>query len=72
MHKTFKRNYYVVVDIRVKRESFKKMIILNLDICLCLYFIWGLTRETLLQDDKGKKMDALKVFSSAIGYLMIT
>lgn len=33
-------------------------------------FIWkGLTRKTLLEDDKGKRMEAIKVFSSAIGYL---
>lgn len=28
-----------------------------------------LTRETLIEDDKGKKMKAIKVFSSAVGYL---
>lgn len=28
-----------------------------------------MTRETLLEDDKGKRMEAMKVFSSAIGYL---
>lgn len=28
-----------------------------------------MTRETLLEDDKAKTMEAMKVFSSAIGYL---
>ena len=31
--------------------------------------IQGLTRESLIEDDKGKKMEAMKVFSAAIGYL---
>lgn len=34
-----------------------------------LNFLQGLTRETLLEDDKGKTMEAMKVFSSAVGYL---
>ena len=34
-----------------------------------LYFLQGLTRESLIEDDKGKKMEAMKVFSAAIGYL---
>lgn len=28
-----------------------------------------LTRETMIEDDKGKKMEAMKVFSSAIRFL---
>ena len=34
-----------------------------------MYFLQGLTRESLLEDDKGKKMEAMKVCSAAIGYL---
>ena len=34
-----------------------------------LYFLQGLTRESLIEDDKGKKMEAMKVLSAAIGYL---
>ncbi|XP_078325395.1 heat shock 70 kDa protein 12B-like [Crassostrea virginica] len=36
---------------------------------MMLYDKKGLTRETLIEDDKGKKMEAMKVFSAAIGYL---
>ncbi|XP_052674336.1 heat shock 70 kDa protein 12A-like [Crassostrea angulata] len=36
---------------------------------MMLYSKMGLTRKTLLEDDKGKRMEAMKVFSSAIGYL---
>ncbi|XP_052696765.1 heat shock 70 kDa protein 12B-like [Crassostrea angulata] len=36
---------------------------------MILYNKMKLTRETLLEDDKGKKMEAMKVFSSAIGFL---
>uniref|UniRef100_K1RRW5 Heat shock 70 kDa protein 12B n=1 Tax=Magallana gigas TaxID=29159 RepID=K1RRW5_MAGGI len=36
---------------------------------MILYNKKDLTRETLIEDDKGKKMKAIKVFSSAIGYL---
>lgn len=32
-------------------------------------FFQGLTRKTLLEDDKAKTMEAMKVFSSAVGYL---
>ena len=34
-----------------------------------LYFLQGLKRESLIEDDKGKKMEAMKVFSAAVGYL---
>eukprot|EP00105_Crassostrea_gigas_P004833 XP_011418178.1 PREDICTED: heat shock 70 kDa protein 12A [Crassostrea gigas] len=36
---------------------------------MMLYNKMGLTREALLEDEKGKKMEAMKVFSSVIGYL---
>ncbi|XP_052674624.1 heat shock 70 kDa protein 12A-like [Crassostrea angulata] len=36
---------------------------------MMLYNKMDLTRETLIEDDKGKKMEAIKVFSTAIGYL---
>ncbi|XP_078325401.1 heat shock 70 kDa protein 12A-like [Crassostrea virginica] len=36
---------------------------------MMLYDKKGLTRESLLEDDKGKKMEAMKVCSAAIGYL---
>lgn len=36
---------------------------------MMLYNKMGLTREALLEDEKGKKMKAMKVFSSVIGYL---
>nr|XP_022326103.1 heat shock 70 kDa protein 12A-like isoform X2 [Crassostrea virginica] len=36
---------------------------------MMLYDKKGLTRESLIEDDKGKKMEAMKVFSEAIGYL---
>ncbi|XP_078325404.1 heat shock 70 kDa protein 12A-like isoform X1 [Crassostrea virginica] len=36
---------------------------------MMLYDKTELKRETLIEDDKGKKMEAMKVFSAAIGYL---
>uniref|UniRef100_A0A8W8L658 Heat shock 70 kDa protein 12B n=1 Tax=Magallana gigas TaxID=29159 RepID=A0A8W8L658_MAGGI len=36
---------------------------------MMLYNKKDLTRETLIEDDKGKKIEAIKVFSSAIGYI---
>ena len=34
-----------------------------------MYVLQGLLRDTLIEDDKGKRMEAMKVFSAAIGYL---
>ena len=34
-----------------------------------MYVLQGLSRDTLIEDDKGKPMEAMKVFSAAIGYL---
>nr|XP_022323071.1 heat shock 70 kDa protein 12B-like isoform X4 [Crassostrea virginica] len=36
---------------------------------MMLYDKKGLSRESLIVDDKGKRMEAMKVFSAAIGYL---
>lgn len=38
-------------------------------IYLKIIILQGLTRLALLEDDKGKTMKAMKVFSSVIGYL---
>lgn len=54
----------MVVYIGIKTENPKL-----LKKCLAKLFVQGLTRETLLEDDKGKTMEAMKVFSSAVGYL---
>lgn len=35
----------------------------------CFFFLQDLTRETIIEDEKGKTMEALKVFTSSIGYL---
>lgn len=40
-----------------------------LKIYLTIIILQGLTREALLEDEKGKQMEAMKVFSSVIGYL---
>ena len=36
---------------------------------IMMYVLQGLLRDTLIEDDKGKRMEAMKVFSAAIGYL---
>lgn len=38
-------------------------------IYLKIIILQGLTREALLEDEMGNKMEAMKVFSSVIGYL---
>lgn len=58
---------YSVKDMIVWKKLYHENVILK--IYLKIIILQGLTREALLEDEKGNKMEAMKVFSSVIGYL---
>lgn len=58
---------YSVKDMIVWKKLYHEKVILK--IYLKIIILQGLTREALLEDEKGNKMEAMKVFSSVIGYL---